>query len=123
MDWAAEASSLPPPWPREAHDHEFVAQLRILDTLTGLSKDAGAMLDEARREDARELEGGKSALVAARNYAEKMRTLADRILRGETHAYAEAVKVFEPFNGLAESGWTVSCTFHHSTLCECELTT
>ena len=123
MDWAAEASSLPPPWPREAGYHEFIARLRALDTLTKLPKDAGTILDEARREDAREFEGGKSAQVAVRNYAEKMRSLATRILRGETLAYADAVRQFEPFTDLTECGWNVTCTFHSSTICECLLET
>jgi hypothetical protein len=109
IDWRAFASNQPPLEPLRLARHE----------LTALAKQTN--LEEAREADDREYQIVRATYENDLAQWEKMRSLARRVLTGESRAYTEALSESSALAEISNLGSSIHMTVHDAKLIECEL--
>ncbi len=114
VDWLALASKLPPHKPSRLSRNELAALLNNVVTSNEVLTEAN-MLD--MREHAIALDIHQKKL----EQWEKFRSLAQKILTGDTSIYSEAITEFCELEGIANIGSEINMTIHGTKLIVCVL--
>jgi len=120
-DWAALAASLPRPCPLQGQDHELRARERLLVSPPQQHPAAETAIAQARCEDERTFQEAMRCHEAENARWKEMKSLAQRVLRGEHKAYIEALVGLSPLREIADLGSSVSFTVHSAKLVEAAL--
>ena len=122
FDWGSFGSALPPHEPPRLARHEFAALLRrAVAGAVPFVEDGKATIEEARLLDEREHAAARADYEKDFAQWEKMRSLARRVLAGESHAYSEAVSEFSTLSEIANLGSSIAMTLREARLIECAL--
>jgi hypothetical protein len=132
MDWASLASGLPPHPPARFPRNELAAHFKaalasislppknLLDR-HGQVDPANSQLAALRTLDDRAHDAACAAYLAEYEEWLKERALAQRVLKGETRAYTEALAELSPFTNIESLGSSINMIVHNSKAISCEL--
>ena len=122
FDWGGIAASLPPHEPPRLMRHKTAALLRLAVSRAVPSIEEGKpTVEEARFLDDSEHEAARADYEKDFAEWERMRSLARRVLAGESKAYSEAVSEFSSLSEIAHLGSSISVTLREAKLIECAL--
>jgi hypothetical protein len=114
-DWAAIASTLPPPPPFK---HSF-QELRARQAAFVKTQETSATIEQARKNDELAFSQATQEYASQINELESLKSLAQRILAKDHKAYIEALVKISPLAELSDLGSQLHFTVHHARLVEC----
>ena len=121
FDWMKLAVALPPPLPCKHTRNETKGRLSTLM----LSHDRPEMVDRiiqrASEIDEQEFQESLKAHSKANAKWDELRSLAHRILNGESNAYTAALIILNPFTEISELGSSLDFTVHSVKTLECSV--
>ena len=123
IEWVKFATALPPHEPLSVGRHEFGAMLkRSMAPLETVAESGSEAAEQARRLDEQEQQTAHEDYTRKLAEWERMRTLAKRVMSGESGAYSEAISEFSSLAEVAGLGTSLHVTVHSPKLIGCALT-
>ena len=132
VDWAKLAAALPPHQSPRLGRHEMAAEFERVASLSAqppknarAAKQEAELLDqrqaEARALDDKEAEAARALYATEIEEWENLRSLARRVLAGESRAYTEALSELSPFAQIESLGTSIQMTVQNAKAISCEL--
>lgn len=122
FDWSSFACALPPHEPPKVSRHELAALLTNAISAPGSTANASnGSVQAARSLDEQEYQTARENYQNDLEHWDRMRSLAKRVLAGESRAYSEAVSEFSTLAEISNLGSSVNMTVHGPKLIECVL--
>ena len=120
-DWLAVAASLPPPQPQKNSYHEQRATQQFSVVPSDKKEAARPVLENARLQDEKDYQTWTLTYKEEIAQWERVKDLAQRILRGEPTAYTKALVEYNPFAEISDLGLSINFTVHNAKFMECAL--
>lgn len=118
FDWMEALSALPPHEPLKRELHQTIATFQAL---SNNEEDLESKLMNTRAADKALFAVAWTGFEVERDECEKVRSLAKRVLAGESEAYIEALTEFSVFGELSNLGSSITFRANHAKLITCEL--
>jgi len=120
-DWAAVATTLPPPCPQKSAYYEFRAKQQMTVRPPYQREGMEIVVERARLQDERVFQDAMVNYTKVKTDWEKTNSLSHRILAGEHKAYLEALVELSPLSEISDLGSSLHFTVHSPKLLECRL--
>jgi hypothetical protein len=121
IDWQSLANSLPPHPPFRLARNRLASELRMGNSGDNPISQTAVGIESGQEDDQLEYEKALVVHNAAMAEWQRLKSLARRVLDGESHAYVEAIQNCAAFSEISNLGSSIHFTVHSRRLVECEL--